>query len=240
MLNFQVSQLYPILLALAALYPVIWFLSQRLFPKDKIVYPPSPPKIPILGNIHQVGVILPHRSLWNLCKQYGPFMFLQFGIRKVYVIQSGDIIKELVKDHDIPVSNRPGLLPNEKLWYGLKGLITLPYGDQWKKLRNIFMNQLLHKKRAQSFNSIRDEEVAKMVETISKLSSIGEPVNLSRMFSLSAAGTVAKATFGEVYAHGAQSNRIVPILEEMEKLSFKFTIRDFVPWLAWINRLTGV
>ncbi|KAL5826900.1 hypothetical protein ACOSQ4_018697 [Xanthoceras sorbifolium] len=40
--------------------------------------PPSPPRLPILGNLHQIGG-LPHQSYRELCQKYGPVMLLKFG-----------------------------------------------------------------------------------------------------------------------------------------------------------------
>src|SRR6266487_214595 len=51
--------------------------------------PPSPPRLPLLGNLHQLG-LLPHRSLQNLSNKYGPLMLLYFGKVPVLVVSSAD------------------------------------------------------------------------------------------------------------------------------------------------------
>ncbi|KAL6174959.1 hypothetical protein ACLB2K_051603 [Fragaria x ananassa] len=66
-------------LLLFTIFLIKWFSSTEA---DNHL-PPSPPRLPILGNLHQLGT-RPHRSLQQLAKQYhGGLMMLHFGSRPV-------------------------------------------------------------------------------------------------------------------------------------------------------------
>ncbi|PIN04797.1 Angelicin synthase [Handroanthus impetiginosus] len=51
--------------------------------------PPSPPKQPILGNLHQLGS-LAHQNLQSLAKKHGPLMLLHFGSVPTLIVSSAD------------------------------------------------------------------------------------------------------------------------------------------------------
>ncbi|XP_012855533.1 PREDICTED: cytochrome P450 71B9-like [Erythranthe guttata] len=103
--------------------------------------PPSPPTLPIIGNLHQLGQ-LPHRSLWNLSKKYGPLMLLHLGSKPTLVVSSADVAKQILKTHDLAFSDKPALTSLKKIFYDLNDVLTLPYGDQWRKLRSVWINSL--------------------------------------------------------------------------------------------------
>ncbi|KAK9993766.1 hypothetical protein SO802_023469 [Lithocarpus litseifolius] len=83
----------------------------KLFRSGKPNFPPSLPKLPIIGNPHQVGT-LPHRSLHALSKKYGPIMFLDLGCAPTVVVSSADM-----KTNDIIFSNRPETTAANFLFY---------------------------------------------------------------------------------------------------------------------------
>ncbi|KAI9072597.1 hypothetical protein K1719_045433 [Acacia pycnantha] len=67
--------------------------------ENKPNLPPSPPKLPILGNIHQLGP-LPYRSFRDLSLKYGPLLWLQLGQIPALLVSSADLARELIKNQD--------------------------------------------------------------------------------------------------------------------------------------------
>ncbi|KAM2557823.1 hypothetical protein TB2_014902 [Malus domestica] len=57
----------------------------KYFSTTSINSPPSPPKFPIIGNLHQLG-LRPYRSLHALSRCHGPLMLLHFGSVPVLIV----------------------------------------------------------------------------------------------------------------------------------------------------------
>ena len=74
--------------------------------KDRIHLPPSPPGLPILGNLHQMGA-LPHRSLRDLARLHGPAMLLRLGCVPTLVVSSPEAAREVMKARDVDCCSRP-------------------------------------------------------------------------------------------------------------------------------------
>lgn len=74
-----------IFLVLIVILSLSLILKQRKVKKAANL-PPDPPKLPIIGNLHQIGNAS-HHSLWNLSKQYIPTMLLQLVFVHCIMIQ---------------------------------------------------------------------------------------------------------------------------------------------------------
>lgn len=141
--------------------------------------PPSPPRIPLLGNLHQLG-LLPHRTLQSLAQKYGPLMLLHFGKVPVLVVSSADAASMVMKAHDSVFCDRPQRKICDILLYGSKDMATATYGEYWRNIRSVCVLHLLSNKKVQSFRHVREEETARMMEYIKGCSS-SLPVNLSEL-----------------------------------------------------------
>ncbi|KAF9594433.1 hypothetical protein IFM89_031035 [Coptis chinensis] len=140
------SSSYPFYLLLPLLLlPLL--LSMR---KNRKGLPPGPPKLPIIGNLHQLGD-LPHRSLWKLSEKYGPIMLLQFGRKPTLIISSAEIASEILKTHDLNFCHRPSLVGPKRLSYDCQDIIFGTYGEFWRELRRTCAVELFSLKRVQSF-----------------------------------------------------------------------------------------
>ncbi|KAL5814914.1 hypothetical protein ACOSQ4_025555 [Xanthoceras sorbifolium] len=217
-----------------------FFLIKWIFSSDQNTHknlPPSPRKLPILGNLHQLGQY-PYRSLRSLAQRYGPFMLLHFGRVPVLVISSAEAAREVIKNHDLVFSDRPKFSLGEKLLYGSKDMSAAPYGEYWRQMRSICVLQLLSNKRVQSFRTVREEEVALLMKKIENLALLSLTVNLSKMFYSLTNDVICRAALGRKY-NEVESGKTLKLLKEFMVILSGFNIGDFIPWLGWVNLVTG-
>ncbi|KAG8498564.1 hypothetical protein CXB51_004860 [Gossypium anomalum] len=185
--------LIPFLLLLSLLLIFIKTLTTK---KGKL--PPGPPKLPILGNLHQLGPF-PHRSTWQLSKKHGPIMLLQLGSTPTLVVSSAEAAKEVLKIHDLECWSRPPLAGPKRLTYNFQDVAFAPYGHYWKEMRKICVAELFSMKRVQSFQSVREEEVDLLIESVSGSATLANPVDLSKCsFSLTAS-IIFRIVFGKQF-----------------------------------------
>lgn len=140
--------------------------------------PPGPPKLPIIGNLHQLIRIntVPHRRLAELAKLYGPIIHLRLGEVPTLVISSADLAAEVMKTHDAVFCSRPLLMVAKELFYGASDIGLAPYGEYWRQARKISVLELFTAKRVQSFRSIREEEAVELMNDLRSMD--GCAVNL--------------------------------------------------------------
>ncbi|TYG71342.1 hypothetical protein ES288_D05G389000v1 [Gossypium darwinii] len=184
-------------------------------------------ELPLIGNLHQLaGPGLPHHTLHDLATKYGAIMHLQLGQISTVVVSSAEMAKEIMKTHDIVFANRPVLASAKIITYGCTDIVFSPYGNYWRNLRKICTSELLNATRVASFQSIREEEVLNLVETIK--SNEGSAVNLSRkVFSLSY-GITARAAFGKKCK---DQEAFISVVTEETKVNSSFFVSELFPSL---------
>ena len=201
--------------------------------------PPSPPKLPIIGNLHQLGT-LPHRSLQALSKKYGPVMFVYFGRAPTLVVSPADMANEMVKTHDIVFSNRPKTTAPKILLYGCRDIGFAPYGEYWRQARKITVLELLSLKSVQSFQYVREDEVAALVNKIHDSCLKKTSVNLSEMLIATSNNIVSRCIFGQKFEEEDGKSKFGQLSRRVMLIFTAFCFGDFFPSLGWVDVLTGV
>ena len=197
--------------------------------------PPGPWKLPIIGNMHLLAVSLPHHSLRDLAKKFGPLMHLQLGEVSNIIVSCPQTAAEVMRTHDIIFANRPYMLSANILLYSTTDIAFSPYGDYWRQLRKICVLEMLSSKRVQSFSPIREEEVSKMVRSIS--SKAGSPVNLSKMLCSLTYEIVSRTAFGGKYK---EKEEFTLLFREAVQLGSGFTVVDLFPSAKLLQLLSGL
>ncbi|XP_059444176.1 cytochrome P450 71AP13-like [Corylus avellana] len=228
------------LLASIFLVVLLRFLLKKKSRKGKpINLLPSPPKLPIIGNLHQLGN-MPHLSLHRLAEKFGPIMFLQLGEIPTVVISSATLAREALKTHDLALSSRPRIFSAQHLFYDCTDVAFSPYGAYWRHIRKICILELLSAKRVQSFSLVREEEVARLVRRVAE--SYPGTTNLSKILGLYANDVLCRVAFGRDFSGGGEYDRhgFQKMLEEFQVLLGGFSVGDFFPSMEFIHTLTGM
>ncbi|KAF7838259.1 cytochrome P450 71A1-like [Senna tora] len=215
-------------------------LVLKLTKRSKSNVPPSPPRLPLIGNLHQVGS-LPHRSLQTLSRKYGPLMLLHLGQTPTLVVSSSEIAKEITKAHDVVFSNRPLATGSKIFFYQGKDVGFSPYGEEWRQKRKICVLELLSLKRVQSFQFIREEEVAELVHNIrQKCGGGGSVVNLTQMMIETTNNIVLRCILGQKFDAPNGSASFGNVARKVMGQIVAFSVADFFPSLGWIDVVTGL
>ncbi|PON85221.1 Cytochrome P450, E-class, group I [Trema orientale] len=219
------------------------FLKYFIFkkPTEKgFKLPPSPLKLPIIGNLHQFGTSNPHISLRNLAQKYGPIFYLKLGHIPTVIVSSSKLAKEAFKTHDLAFASRPRVIAAEYLFYKCTDMAFSPYGAYWRYIRKVCILEVLSAKRVQSFSFVREEEVARLVRRLSQ--PYPGTVNMSKMLGLYANDVLCRVAFGRDFSEGGDYDRqgFQEMLEEYQELLGGLSVGDFFPSMEFVLSFTGM
>ncbi|KAL3849155.1 hypothetical protein ACJIZ3_011037 [Penstemon smallii] len=216
---------------------IIILLKQKTNPKN----PPGPLGLPFIGNLHQFNKSKPHIYLYNLSKTYGPLTYLKHGSTPVIVINSKKLAKQILKTNDLSFCTRPPVLGQQKLAYEGIDIAFSPYNDHWKNMRKICVLHLFSSKQVFKFRPIREDEVSRMVNKISKLCSMSKPINLSDLSMSLASNLICRVAFGKRYDDCEYEKlRFDKLVMEAQALMVSFYFSDHFPAFGWVDKLSGL
>ncbi|WVZ65099.1 hypothetical protein U9M48_014520 [Paspalum notatum var. saurae] len=221
----------------AVLFPLITFHSRG---RRAYNLPPGPKPWPIIGNLNLIGE-LPHRSIHELSKRYGPLMQLRLGSVPVVVGASAEMAKIFLKTKDEAFSDRPRFAISKHSAYNYSDILWSPYGPHHRQARRICAAELFSAKRLESFEHVRDEEVLVMLRHLHQAS--GRTVRLRDYLQTLPLGVISRVVLGRKYVveeEGASPPAITPaefmeVMDEVFVLLGAFNIGDFIPWLDWLD-----
>ncbi|KAL0761486.1 hypothetical protein Bca101_077636 [Brassica carinata] len=216
-------------------------MKNGLLLRQQLRKPPSPPGYPIIGNLHQLGV-LPHQSLWTQSKKYGPVMLLNLGKVPMVILSSVETAKQALRDHDIHCCSRPTAAGFRELSYNNLDIAFSPFSDYWKDVRKLAIKELFSTKQVHSVKPIMDEEVKKLMDSVVESASQKIPISINKTFLDLTKRVVCKAAFGVSFEGiGIKSDGFNKLVREAFEMLGSFSAADFIPYVGWIiDQFTGL
>uniref|UniRef100_A0A7N0V0V9 Cytochrome P450 n=1 Tax=Kalanchoe fedtschenkoi TaxID=63787 RepID=A0A7N0V0V9_KALFE len=202
--------------------------------------PPSPWRLPIIGNLHQLSAPL-YKGLHALSLKHGPIIRLQLGSIPYCAVSSGDLATQVAKTHESLFSDRRITKGARILFSEGDGVLISPDNKCWRLARKLCVNELLSLRKVQSIHFIRKEEVARLVSMIR--SSSDQKIDLSDSFLKLAGSIVSRSVLGRKISSDEDERDNVEgklALQSAHAITDWFSFEDIIPSLSWLDHLTGL
>ncbi|CAN6300832.1 unnamed protein product [Urochloa humidicola] len=181
-------------------------------PKRKYNLPPGPRPWPVIGNLNLMGT-LPHHSIHELSKRYGPLMSLRLGSFPVVVGSSVDAARLILKTHDLAFIDRPRMASGRYTGCNYSDLLWAPYGPYWRQGRRLWKTGILNPRQIRSHEHVRNEEVRAMLRDIYEQAAAAPAMVLMDHLFMAILNVISRQGFGISVNFGRFSIRFRGIFE---------------------------
>nr|XP_043608808.1 cytochrome P450 76C1-like [Erigeron canadensis] len=198
--------------------------------------PPGPRTLPIVGYLPFLRPDL-HMQLTSMGNTYGPIFKFYIGSKLQVVINTPELIKEVVRHQDEIFANRNVTVAASVFSSGGQDLVFSKYDSNWRKLRKIFVDGILSNKNLEACGYFRKDEVRKTIKNV--FSKVGTAVNISEISFLTSTNVVKRMIWENSTDEGAKYNHLGT---ELQMVSTKIVeimgqpnLSDFFPCLSWFD-----
>ncbi|CAN1186060.1 Flavonoid 3'-monooxygenase [Linum perenne] len=206
---------------------VLWLLKRA----NKTPLPPGPRGLPIVGYLPFLSTHL-HKSCTELAEVYGPIYKLWLGYKMYVVIGSPSLVKQ-IRDQDETFTARDPSIAAKILTHGGNNNAFTSYGSNWKKLRKVFVRELVSNVRLGASYMLRKQEVERAVKDVYQKR--GKVLDFGQLVFMVITNTVLSMLWGST-VHGEEGemlfSKIKNLADEFLVLLAAPNISDFIPALA--------
>nr|KYP44534.1 Tyrosine N-monooxygenase [Cajanus cajan] len=227
-------------------FTIIKVLGYHLVKKFKL--PPGPKPWLLVGNLPEMLVNKPvFRWIHKLMKEMNTeIACIRLGNVNIIPVTCPTIACEFLRKHDVDFASRPLTMATGIISSGYVTIAIVPFGEQWKKMRRIFVNDLFSPLRHQWLQDKRNEEADNIMFYVyhkCKNPSDDALVNVRNVAQHYCCNVARKLIFNTRYfgkgredgGPGLEEEEHVNIIFVLLKHVYAFSVSDYIPWLGMLD-----
>ncbi|XP_062847867.1 steroid 21-hydroxylase [Trichomycterus rosablanca] len=171
------------------------FLSM-LFRRPLTPSLPGPQPLPLLGNIFELSQDHLPIYLTGLARQYGNIYRLQCGNTTMVILNSSELIREVLVKKWSDFAGRPHSFTGDKVSGGGYSISLGDYSEKWKAHRRL-AHSALQRCVAESLHSVIENQALHLKQVLLEYKE--EAMDLSEDFTVAASNIITTLVFGKSY-----------------------------------------
>ncbi|XP_023729968.1 geraniol 8-hydroxylase [Lactuca sativa] len=213
---------------------ILWYS----FRKATLRLPPGPRGLPVLGYLPFLSPDL-HHEFTKLGQRYGPIFKLQLGSKTYIIVSSSDLAKEVVRVQDDAFANRDPPVAGLVITYGGKDILWSDNNSYWRKLRKVFVSEVLSHKNLEASRSFRRTGVRKNIKQVYE--SMGTEVDVGGLAFASSLSVVTSMMWGKSLDENEENTNLGfrEVISKIVELLGASNVSDLFPVLSRFD-LQGV
>ncbi|KAL3820914.1 hypothetical protein ACJIZ3_006819 [Penstemon smallii] len=208
-------------------------LIYKFLKKSKVVLPPGPRGLPILGYLPFIKSSL-HVQIDEFARKYGPIFKFWLGSKLVVVINSPSLIKEVVRDKDAIFANHDAMASGIAATAGGINIVHSDYGPYWRHLRKLLARDMLSNQNLEASYGLRKEEVRKSTKHV--YGKIGKAIDVGELIFVTEFNVIMSLMWGGTISEEAARDRIGKEFREkvnnLVELLARPNVSDYFPCLG--------
>uniref|UniRef100_A0A1W7HBX3 (+)-piperitol/(+)-sesamin synthase n=1 Tax=Scoparia dulcis TaxID=107240 RepID=A0A1W7HBX3_SCODU len=215
-------------------------LAFKLSSKKRLKLPPSPaPRLPFLGHFLLLKSPL-HQTCHQLSQKLGPIFSLNIGNRYIVVVSSSTLVEECFTKNDIVLANRPKFPIGQYIGYNFSTLVASSYNEKWRNLRRVSAIEVFSSIRLNTFTSIRQDEVRRLLQKLYRRSNDAfARVELRNMLTELTFNNIMRMVSGKRYFGEEEDDEKAKyfrvLIEDVFQLGGAVNPGNFSPFFRWID-----
>lgn len=194
--------------------------------------PPGPTGLPFLGNVHQIPLQYPHKTLYEWGQRYGDIIHARLFQKHVLVLDSTKAAEDLLDKRAAKYSDRPHFTLLEDLLQWKPLMVFMSQGETFRLHRKWYQSFLENRQSLRTYESMQQREVDSLL-----LALLESPENVAYHLKRFTGSLMLEIAYG--YTETSEKDAYIRLASEtitqsLEAGTLVASLVDFFPILLYL------